>query len=202
MAASKPFEYEPIEGHQLLCVCSECFSKNQAKIHETHAFFFRGLLNETDRGLVLVVAAVFDELLEQLLRAKFARDSTIEKDVVDPMFKPRGLLLGSRDRADLARALKLVDQTTFQNLRYVRDLRNKFAHAFAPCSFEDSKVWDIVRNLADYDGRATKNLTHGPNDAEGTKQRSRFVSITQFMGGILSGCVTVFHRAPNSMVRD
>lgn len=86
------------------------------------------LLEESDRGCVLVAAAVVDEHITQLLRARFRQD---EQRIVDRMFKGTLPMLGSMwAKNNLAFSLHLYStRRLFELIDCLREVRNSFAHS-------------------------------------------------------------------------
>jgi len=85
---------------------------------------------ESDRGFVLICAAVLDRALEKLIRTKWSTLSNATKKEMDYLFIQRPLPpLGSAQiRAKLARILGWIDKTVCQALCKLFDMRNDFAH--------------------------------------------------------------------------
>lgn len=105
------------------------------------------LLQESDRGCVLVGAALIDEVLEVLLRSKLESEPIIVKEVVDPLFRRNGPLSSFWGRIQLSYALGLINRGTYDDLEIIRDLRNSFAHQYGPASLDATDVADKIDRL-------------------------------------------------------
>ena len=71
---------------------------------------FGNFHKESDRGCVLVAAAILDNCLETLLRAEFSQDATVVKRVINPLFKGQGPLASFWSKTQLA-----YSQTSYLN---------------------------------------------------------------------------------------
>ena len=121
---------------------------------------FRTLCDETDRGAVLVAAALLDEDLEDLLRAKCTKNVAVVKRAIDPLLKSSTApLRSSWAKAALAYALGLIAENLFLALGDIRKLRNAFAHSTGPVSLSEATVRTIVNRLALHLRMAVRALT-------------------------------------------
>lgn len=102
--------------------------------------FLASLMEESDRGAVLISAALLDDLLERSIRSLLIDDSR-----VDQLFEsgPLGSLFS---RTLTAFVLGILSEQEYQVCERVRKIRNVFAHEVV-CSFETPKVRDICANL-------------------------------------------------------
>lgn len=89
------------------------------------ASFSGGMRAETDRGAVLVGAAVLDELLGHLLATAFVNDPKASNKLLEYP----GPCSTFAARADLAYALGLLGSDVIRDLRSIRRIRNQFAHS-------------------------------------------------------------------------
>ena len=105
------------------------------------------LLEESDRGCVLIAAAYLDDALESLLRTYFSQDAACVKNAVDPMFDGLAPLSSFSAKTKLAFALRLIDSGVFDNLELVRKIRNKFAHSFEGVALTSQQIRDWIRSL-------------------------------------------------------
>jgi DNA-binding MltR family transcriptional regulator len=104
------------------------------------ARLFAPLVQESDRGCVLVAAALIDDALERLLRAQFSRDGAIIAEVIDPLFRDLGGLSSTALKERLAYALGLIGPQTLRQLKGIRKLRNRFAHSSTVVSLEHGDI--------------------------------------------------------------
>lgn len=99
--------------------------------------FMNMLGNESDRGCVIVSAAIFDDILTSLLKQKLA--PSLEKR--DELFENGSSDFSSfSSRIDLAYRLGLIKGNVRATLHMIRKIRNDFAHLSDPKSFDSSSV--------------------------------------------------------------
>ncbi|HHF3077038.1 MltR family transcriptional regulator [Vibrio diabolicus] len=93
---------------------------------------------ESDRGAVLIAAAMVELELENLLKAKLV-DTDKKKD---PIFEHNGPLGNFSSKIEMAYRLGLITQK--QNLMFntFRKLRNQFAHSSVSLSLENDAIKD------------------------------------------------------------
>ena len=93
---------------------------------------------ETDRGLALVMAAYFDDLLDELLRRSLIDDNAVVKRLLD---SDRAVSTFSA-RIDLAYAMGLITKGLYKTLHQIREIRNHFAHVGGARDFNDTGMKD------------------------------------------------------------
>lgn len=119
--------------------------------------FMLSLSKETDRALVIIVAAVLDEKLKEILGAFLVGGKESE------IFLKRNLQnFDTTNRA--AFCLGLISKREYRLINGIRTLRNSFAHTFVTGDFDGtleskkSEVFDMVtRFLPAYDKRDFKS---------------------------------------------
>lgn len=104
------------------------------------------LLKETDRGVALMSAAYLENSLEVLLKKYFIKNVS-SKD--DP-FNKYGFLSSFSSKIDLAYMLGLISYKTKQELNWIREMRNTFAHSADFIDFDRQSFADKCDNLNDY----------------------------------------------------
>jgi len=105
------------------------------------------LLEESDRGCVLIGAAALDNAMEDLLRQIFSADPAILKKSVEPLLEPNGPLGSYSAKTQVLNALGLLTLDIYGDLERIRKIRNRFAHVRDPVSFDDQSVIDVVASL-------------------------------------------------------
>ncbi|GFE84669.1 hypothetical protein GCM10011487_66690 [Steroidobacter agaridevorans] len=90
---------------------------------------------ETDRGAVLVAAAILDELLREIL-LEFLVDCDTSKQLLSSE-RGGGKLSEYFARTNVAYALGLVSKSEMKNLLALGVLRNQFAHRWEIATFAD-----------------------------------------------------------------
>lgn len=168
--------------------------------------FVDTLYGESDRGCVLVAAAMMDEGLEVLLREHMLSDKSSVNACVEPLFIGLGPLKSFWAKTQLARALGLIDEWMYKDLDRMRNLRNLFAHSYEQADFDDPRVIALTNSLVGAD-KAVQSFNTGP-DANGDvhpippptsrrhvkgrrrtskKERLRFTLAASYIGGRLHG---------------
>lgn len=100
--------------------------------------------HESERGTVIVSAALMDEALEYLIKAKLVPSPEKEDDLFVGAYAPLGNFSA---KIDFSYRLGLVALSTRNSLHLIRRLRNDFAHSSLNLSFESDKVKSRVREL-------------------------------------------------------
>ena len=109
-------------------------SKILAQLPNDLDAFDTRLHGESDRGAVLIAAALLDAQLESLFRRRL-------KHHQDRLLGIDGSLATFANRTRLARALEWIDVETEHDLDIVRNIRNRFAHSFEQdLTFENDEI--------------------------------------------------------------
>ena len=137
------------------------FAFNESDPVSAHALrVARTLLRESDRGAVLVVAALLDDALESLLRTQFVDEPAVMNQVIEPLFDGPIAALGSlAAKAAMAYALGLINQRTFDDIRQIRRVRNAFAHSSEPVSLDETRIKPLVDGLATNEKMVARGLS-------------------------------------------
>ena len=114
--------------------------KTNLEIKEFSAFV-EALTKESDRGAVLISAALLEDLLERCIRSFLLDDER-----VDQLLCTSGPLGTLWARSIAALLLGILSETEFQECESVRKVRNAFAHGLEG-SFENQRVKDICSNF-------------------------------------------------------
>jgi mannitol operon repressor len=107
------------------------------------ATFLNGFYEETDRGAVLMAAAILDEVLASVLRA-FLVDSPESGRLLDEFNAPLGTF---SSRILAAYALGLIEEQEFVEVEAIRKIRNLFGHSWDGISFDHPKVKGQIEKL-------------------------------------------------------
>lgn len=100
------------------------------------AFFIEVNAEKNDRGAAILLAAN----AEVCLRYAIKRHLVAIDDVERTLFRSNGPLSEFAAKIRVGYAMGLYKEQTKQNLDYIRAIRNAFAHAIIPISFETSEV--------------------------------------------------------------
>ncbi len=120
-------------------------AKSQWDIFIAHfSVFYDMLRHESERGSVIVGAALMDESLERLLKTKLVPSP--EKN--DELFKgPYAPLDNFSAKIDFAYRTGLIGLTHRSSLHLIRKLRNDFAHSSSQLNFESQQVHSRIQEL-------------------------------------------------------
>ena len=123
------------------------FPVSPEEIDRRRLHFIEALGKESDRGCVLVGAAVLDEALEQLLRAQMPMEKRLIKEIVDPLFKHPGPFSSFWSRIRTGYALGYLSAETFHDLEVIREVRNRFAHQYGPADLQEATITVLIGSL-------------------------------------------------------
>lgn len=91
---------------------------------------------ENDRGACLLLTADLENALDNAIKARL----TLDKNELDEMYGQEGPLGSFSRKIILASAIRIVGPITKHNLTIIRHVRNAFAHARIPMSFQTPEV--------------------------------------------------------------
>jgi len=104
------------------------------------------LIKESDRGAVIVGAALLDSALENYLRDVFTMHRVSKKNV-DAMFDLSGPLSSFSSKSLICYGFRMITKDIFDDLSVIRRLRNRFAHSTADVDFSSEDIASIVKKL-------------------------------------------------------
>jgi len=108
--------------------------------------FLPAFAAESDRGCVLLVAAIAEGHLEEMLRAKLVKVPEKEDALLDLHFAPK---------INLAYRIGLISENLCRHLIILKDIRNHFAHNIFDCDFENhyvrAKLSELGEGLPSYE---------------------------------------------------
>lgn len=120
------------------------------KFTEEDEALVSSLLEESDRGCVLVAHGRLDVLLGKLLRDYFEKHSEKAEKEINWLFEGHQPLLGSfRSRLVVARALGLVDADFFNSATQLTALRNHFGHHPGRVKLTSDRVATVADCIGD-----------------------------------------------------
>ena len=106
--------------------------------------FRASLIQESDRGSVLMAAAFIEDKLEDLLEAYFVKNEKVCRQLL----KGNGALATFSSKIDLTFLLGLIPENIFNDLHLLRKIRNEFAHTASKISFKTPSIKDRTRALS------------------------------------------------------
>jgi len=104
------------------------------------------LISESDRGSVIVGAAILEKELTRVIESEFKKNGLSRRYILKA-FDGNGPLGNLSARIQIARGFGLIGDTAFKDLMVVRKIRNEFAHSDSHCSFGDEVVRKQVDSL-------------------------------------------------------
>jgi len=130
---------------------------------------FRSLVNESDKGCVLIIASILEEMLRQLHEAHIATITypSRENKLFDSLSRTT-----FGHRIEMAYAYGLISKEDYQDAEIIRELRNEAAHSIFDFSLTDVGVRSVVMKLktALRNSRSASFLESGmPNDLPAPK---------------------------------
>lgn len=104
------------------------------------------LMEESDRGCVIVAAALIEDDLRSLLVGE-VKLHRAPKKLVDTLFESNGALATFSGKAAICRAFGLIDEVSYQDITILRKLRNRFAHAADHVDFLDDDILEMIMRM-------------------------------------------------------
>jgi DNA-binding MltR family transcriptional regulator len=104
------------------------------------------LINESDRGCVIVGAALLEDDLAEALKRRFKAHG-VSKKHIEEMFSLNGPLATFHSKCLISYGFDLISKTIYDDLCKIRRLRNKFAHSPSAVDFLDPEVEDCVADM-------------------------------------------------------
>jgi hypothetical protein len=116
--------------------------------NETFSSFFDSFIDESDRGCVIAIGALLDDMLKELLNTHLTRLSG-QADFIEGMLDPHshGMLSKFCSRVKLAVSLGIVEFKFSPPLKAIGKVRNEFAHKSHLRKLERRHVDILVGNL-------------------------------------------------------
>jgi DNA-binding MltR family transcriptional regulator len=100
----------------------------------------------SDRAMAIVLGAILENHLTELLRLVMRRD----KKIADELFNPIGPLGPFGVKARIAYMLRLISEEAYRDLITASRIRNRFAHDLAVTSLEDQQITAWIKNMNMY----------------------------------------------------
>jgi DNA-binding MltR family transcriptional regulator len=105
------------------------------------------LAQQTEAGNALVIAGLVDDELQKLLLSAMR---SMSNKMAERLFDGYGPLRDFAAKIDVAFAFKLIDEKTHTDLRVIKDVRNKFAHAIRFTFFTSPEIIKLCEKLTNY----------------------------------------------------
>lgn len=104
------------------------------------------LIYESDRGCVIVAAAILDEILAAKIKRE-AKARGMSNTAISRMMDMSGPLSNFSSKIYICRAFGLIDENCFHDLLITRKLRNSFAHDTDDASFLNPTTSAKIRSM-------------------------------------------------------
>jgi DNA-binding MltR family transcriptional regulator len=105
------------------------------------------LSQQSEAGNALVIAGLIDDDLQKLLLTAMRE---LSSKMVDRLFDGYGPLKDFAAKIDVAFAFNLIDEKTHSDLRIIKDVRNKFAHAIRFTFFSSPEIIKLCQKLSNF----------------------------------------------------
>ena len=102
------------------------------------------LRRESERGSVIVSAALMDEALEQLLKAKLVPSAERNDELFTGSYAPLSTFSA---KIDFAYRVGVIGLNLRSSLHLIRKLRNDFAHSSMRINFDSQQVHNRIQEL-------------------------------------------------------
>jgi len=139
---------------------------------------FQEIIGVSDRSTAILVAALIDSALSDLIEAELLT-SLGEEDAIKPLYERDGALSTFFSKIHLGYAMSLYDDKVRDDLEVIRRVRNSFSHVRRSINFNTPEIVEECRKL-----RTMNDHTHevykifdreGRYDFDELTNRSRFV---------------------------
>lgn len=106
---------------------------------------FEALREDTDRSVAMVCAAIAENVLERILVQRLERGGP---DLLNQLFNNRGPLSDFQSKILIAHAFGVIPINMASELQRVRHIRNVFAHATIPVTFQTPEIAEEMAGFA------------------------------------------------------
>jgi len=138
------------------------------------------LRGETDRGAVIVAAALLEDALEQMLSVRLLPSPERDDELFSGPYAPLGNFSA---KIDFAYRVGLIRQGVRSSLHLLRKLRNHFAHSAAVGGFEAQAVRSRLRELFKLNKDILEAI-HGDIAQSGDSQLAQILDKAETKGAV------------------
>lgn len=140
--------------------------------------FAAELLGPSDRACAIIGASYLERSLLFLIHTKMRPLTKAETDSL--FFDQRAILKTFSERIEIAYALEIIDKSQKNTLDAIRRIRNVFAHAVRPITFEHALVIAACKILPHH------SYTESDDVKKLSPHRGRYVQCVMFLATILT----------------
>ena len=169
------------------------------KIDKQFDTYYEALIEESDRGCVLVGASMLEHLSEELIQKKFFNTKGSRKKAAHSLFVRNGPFSSFWSNLNFIYAIGFIRKDYYSDLNIIREIRNEVAHNFDVVSFGDKKIANkterlklyvkasniMARYVPDNNNAKTKNTKNLRTTDKAETERFRFIMSVSYLGGIL-----------------
>ena len=130
----------------------------RGSFEELHSEVIDVLIDESDRGAVILVGGIVEDVLSEFIIAKLPEGKKRRTDLL----RQGGVLNSFQDKVAFGLALGVIDEATADSLGIIRQLRNGCAHSMRRVTLKTPPISQVFSLLLD-DG-AAKQITEAAND--------------------------------------
>lgn len=116
--------------------------------------FRNTLSNESDRGATLMAAAFIDDRLAELIKKYLIKD---RRALLNSLFNFNGALGTFSSRTSLAYCLGLIPEDIYDDINYLRKIRNIFAHSSDLLTFDSDEINSVCHKFKSHTLRKEKS---------------------------------------------
>ncbi|CAN7407176.1 hypothetical protein HCG53_13695 [Pseudomonas brassicacearum] len=118
------------------------------------------LINESDRGCVIIAAVILEKRLVDDISAIFAKNE-LSNRYMSHIFDGNGALGNFSSKILVAKGMGLISGEVMHDLMVIRKMRNEFAHSLTDVSFSDPKVKSRIDSMF-FARRAKESMKDNP----------------------------------------
>lgn len=104
------------------------------------------LMEESDRSVFIVAAAMLEERLQNLLSEEFTKNK-IQGKITKQLFDLNGPLSNFSSKTSICYAFGLISKEIFDDMTTIRRLRNESAHSYSKVDFLDEEIGRRILSL-------------------------------------------------------
>jgi len=108
------------------------------------------LMDESDRGAVIVGADILSNCLEEVLSRTFKKNN-IPLKIYNEMYNSNGPLANFSSKISICYSFGIIKRETYDDLHKIRKIRNNLSHSFTVFNFNSADIGQKIENLNVYE---------------------------------------------------
>lgn len=117
--------------------------------------WIRGMARQTETSLALVAGARLEDWLERALKVNMRE---LSATVTNRIFAGYGPLSTFAAKIDIAFAIRVIDEAVYNDMRAIKDIRNKFAHSKEILHFASPELATEINRLTTWSQDADRYM--------------------------------------------